>query len=276
MTSNLACIGMAVTSTAGLDALIAELTSRDREFLRESFGVQTYAWQDPSGARVVYDVLAGTPHIVPTFAGTSEFDYVSIVPVSTEVTKIMVTSSDGIGHTGVTCQVEQRRHLSDVPSNGRICLTALGTHISVHADIGAFLASDASLLGTEDELGPPPAQVRDRGLAWPPRMSSKAFLANGFYGPAKPTPYALMSGVVSQVEPRTNELTGGRFLATQVRTAIGDLDLCLAGDDYDDVTPGNVIAGTVTVVGSLVAPEIAGRPRPGESRRAWRRRTGRE
>lgn len=267
---------MPATSPDALDDLVTDVTRLAEEKVGESLGVQTFAWQDASGARVVYDVLAGTPHLLPTFASTSEVAFTALDPVSHEVAKVTVVGEDGRTETGVTCQLEQRRHLADAPEQGHLRLTALGTTVTAFADEAAFLASDASLLGTEDELGPPPPEVEERGLAWPPRMSATAFLANGFYGPVKPTPYALMSGVVVSTEPRTNTLTDGRFLVAHVRTAFGPLDLCLAGDEHDDLTEGSVVAGTVAVIGRLVSPEEADRPRPGETRRDWRRRTGRE
>lgn len=276
MTTNLACVGMAVSTTEALDALVSEITRLGEEKIDASLGVETFAWQDDSGARVAYDVLAGTPHILPTFASTSEVTYRSLEQVSPEVAKVTVLGADGQGETGVTCQLEQRRHLSGAPQRGQIRLTALGTQVTTYPDETTFLASDASLLGTEDELGPPPAEVEERGLAWPPRMSASAFLANGFYGPVKPTPYALMSGLVTHTEARTNSLTGGRFRLAQVRTAFGALDVCLAGDTYDDLHEGSVIAGTVAMTGRLVSAEEADRPRAGETRRDWRRRTGRE
>lgn len=276
MTTNLACVGMPVSTTAALDALVAEITGSARETVGESPGVRTLAWQDDSGARVVCDLLGGRPHILPTFAATSEVAYRAVEPISPEVAKVTVLGADGESETGVTCQLEQRRHLGGQAQHGQIRLTALGTQVRTYPDEATFLASDGSLLGTVDELGPPPPEVQERGLAWPPRMSVSAFLANGFYGPVPPTPYALMSGVVTHTEPRTNSLTGGRFRLARVRTAFGGLDVCLAGEDYDDLAEGSIIAGTVAMVGRLLSPEESDQPRPGETRREWRRRTGRE
>lgn len=121
-------------------------------------------------------------------------------------------------------------------------------------------------------------------------MSASAFFANGFYpGPVDPTPHALLSGVVLRAEVRTNSLTGRRFVASRVLTAFGELDLCLP-EEFALLLPGQVIAGTVAVVGRLLedtpaasaerAGEDAGgdddaQPRPGETRREWRDRTGR-
>lgn len=276
MTTTLACVGMPVSTPSALETLVARITTATTETVGESADVRTFAWQDDSGARLVYDMIAGRPHILPTYAATSEVTYRRVEPISPEVAKVTVLGTDGESETGVTCQLEQRRHLDGVPQRGQIRLTALGTQVTTYPDEAAFLASDASLLGTEAELGPPPPEVEERGLAWPPRMSAAAFLANGFYGPVKPTPYALMSGVVTHTEGRTNALTDGRFRVAQVRTAFGGLDVCLPDGAYDHLTAGCVLAGTVAVIGRLLSPQEVDQPRAGETRREWRRRTGRE
>lgn len=290
MSSNLACIGMGVTSPAELSELVAQVARLGSEPVADSPGVQTYAWQDASGARVVLDVLAGKPLILPSFASTSDFTSTAVEAHSPDVARVTVLGEDGVTETGVTCELEQRRHVEGQVDAGRIRLVALGINVTAFDDEPTFLADDASLLGTEDELGPPPPEVAERGLAWPPRMSASAFFANGFYpGPVDPTPHALLSGVVLRAEVRTNSLTGRRFVASRVLTAFGELDLCLP-EEFALLLPGQVIAGTVAVVGRLLedtpaasaerAGEDAGgdddaQPRPGETRREWRDRTGR-
>lgn len=275
MTSNLACIGMGASTPAALEALIDRVTALGTEVVGQSPEARTIAWQDTSGARVVCDLVAGRPHILPTYAALTEVTYTALEPVTLDVAKVTVVGPDGPSTTAVTCQLEQRRHLTGIPAQGSICLSALGTRVSAHTDEAAFLASEASLLGTEYDLGPAPAEVQDRGLAWPPRLSSNAFLANGFHGPAKPTPHALMSGVVTAVERRSNTLTGDEFVVAVVRSAFGELEVCLS-PEFHTLRPGNVLTGTVAVIGRLVTPEESDRPRHGETRREWRRRTGRE
>lgn len=320
MSSHLACIGMAVTSPDELDAVVAEIVQAGKMPVvapGEDDGVPTYAWQDPSGARVVYDLVDGEPLILPGYGDATIVRYAGIQAQAPEVARLSIIGPDGATETGVTAELEQRRHLGSLPTEGRVALCAMGVHVATFPDEASFLHSDASLLGTVEEFGEPPPEVLEQGLAWPPRMSTRAFFANGYFdGSAEPTPHALISAVVRERRDLVNEFTGQAFVVALVDAPFGSLPVCLAAVEHPDLRPGQVLTGTVSVVGSVLpgdpcapASEDAAQPAdtgegdpsgtndapapgsvpaeptqapidetplPGETRREWRRRTGRE
>lgn len=253
MSSHLSCLGMAVSSAEELDALIGRITAQARQPVG-SKGVQTFVWQDSSGARMVYDDLPGRPLILPSYAARSSVAYTEVVSSTPDVARVTILGEDGRTPAGITCELEQRRHLDEYPTRGRISLVALGVDVKLYADEQEFTASDDSLMGTEDELGPAPSDALDEGLSWPPRMSTRAFFADGFYEEdGRPTPHALMSAVVLSAEEKEHGLTGQPFHVLRVLTSFGELDLCLSAVEHDLPRPGQIVAGTVAVVGSLAA-----------------------
>ncbi|YAL83059.1 hypothetical protein ACMYYO_14240 [Dermacoccaceae bacterium W4C1] len=311
MSSHLACLGMGVTSPQELARLVAEVTRLGREVVSDSDGVATFAWQDGSGARVVYDVLGSQPLVLPSFRGSTVYAFSELRAPDPDVAWVTVQRADQDATLTLTAELEQRRHPSALPARGRIRLCGLGINVESFEDQKAFLASEASLLGTVEELGDPPAEVIEQGLAWPPRMSSSAFFPDG-YGEegTAPSPLALMSGVVHDAQILTNSLTEQDFVLARALTAFGELDVLLSAVEHRFVAPGQVIAGTVSMVGSVLPPlpvdeqdldppaqvldqppaEVVDqpsteahdqpstedeRPRPGETRREWRARTGR-
>lgn len=300
MSSNLACLGMAVASPDELDDLVERITSRDGEPVAESAGVQTFRWEDPSGARMVYDVVAGQPLILPSYATSTSFEYIDVHVPNTQVALVTVVGPDGSNLTGVGAELEQRRHLTTYRAQGRIDLVALGIDVQLHADEAAFLDSPASLMVAEDEQTDGPPEGLDAEMEWPPRMAAKSFFAHsGFSDPHEATPHAILSGIVLEAREVTHKLTGQRFLVVKTLTVFGEVDICLAAADHELPQPGQVLAGTVYLVGSLHGDQVldgdvsqgegnhepdAGdiriedvdaSPLPGESRREWRERTGR-
>lgn len=339
MSSHLACIGMAVTSPGDLDAVVAEIVRSGREPVAgaepvtagkhasaDTSGqhITTRAWQDPSGARVVYDLVDGEPLILPTFRDAATARYTGIEADNPEVARLSVIGPDGATETGVTAELEQRRHPDSVPPEGRVSLCAMGIQVRTFPDEASFLHSDASLLGTVEEFGDPPPEVLEQGLAWPPRMSTRAFFANGYFeGPVPVSPHALISAVVRERRDLVNRFTGQSFIVAIIDTPFGTMPVCLSAVEHSTVKPGEVLTGTVSVVGSIQpsaataqtspadevvqhadsdstsepasapvaepAPAIEPvpsatpapapideTPLPGETRREWRRRTGRE
>lgn len=323
MSSHLACIGMAVTSPDELDAFVAEIVRTGREPVYDldeagaaDGGVPTFAWQDASGARVAYDLVDGEPLILPGYRDATVVRYVAIEARVPEVARLSIIGPDGATETGVTAELEQRRHPGSFAGEGRVALCAMGIQVVTFADEASFLHSEASLLGTVEEFGEPPPEVLEQGLAWPPRMSTRAFFANGYYdGAAEPTPHALISAVVRERRDLVNEFTGQPFIVAVVDAPFGSMPVCLAAVEHPDLRPGQVLTGTVSVVGSVlpgdppttspartseppvpaaIAPSesteapspgpipaaatqaIDETPLPGETRREWRRRTGRE
>jgi len=61
-----------------------------------------------------------------------------------------------------------------------------------------------------------------------------------------------LNGVVLRSERRTTAITGQGFLVARVSTVGIEVDVCLAATDHPELLePGQVIGGTVFLVGSL-------------------------
>ena len=71
-------------------------------------------------------------------------------------------------------------------------------------------------------------------------------------GEEPPTAHAWLAGTVLEASRRLVERTGQRFVAARVRTVGFEADVCLPEPDHVEVpTRGQVLAGTVYLVGSL-------------------------
>ncbi|MFD2767075.1 hypothetical protein [Micromonospora eburnea] len=262
MTSNLDCVGLGVTDRAGMRRLV-DIALAGAERLGEADGVSVLRWQDPSGARLVLGVRGDeVVDLLPSYAGTPGARLADVRAVNEDVAVADVLDDGGEQATMLAAELEQRRLLPAAtgPVGGLACVVALGVDVAVYADAEAFAASDASLVGDRDDPGDPPAHVVEQGWPWPPRMATESFVSYGVFGePAQAQAYARLNGTVLGAEPRTVTATGQRFVAARVRTAGFEADVCLpAGDAGGVPQPGNVVAGTVFLVGSLPVPTAAG------------------
>jgi hypothetical protein len=251
--SNLECVGLGVADRSDLRRLVSSALADARE-LGAVGGVSVLRWEDPSGARLVLAVRdREVLDLLPSFAGEPGARLGGVRAANDGVAIADVVDQDGEQAIMIAVELEQRRLLAVAagPVAGLASVVALGVAVTVHADVGAFAASDASLLSIDaGEPGEPPAHVVERGLPWPPRMAAESLISYGVFGPAElAEAYARLNGTVLHVEQRTVAATGGRFAVARVRTVGLDVDLCLPAAQAPK--PGNVIGGTVFLVASL-------------------------
>jgi hypothetical protein len=252
--SNLACLGLGVADNAELERLLSVAVPAARP-LGEVDGIWVVRWEDPSGARLVMSVQGEQVlDLLPSFAGTPGARLANIQAATDEVAIADVVDEGDEQVTMLALELEQRRLL---PAEGLAAasatVVALGVDVTVHADEDAFAASDASLLQDPGEDGPgePPPHFVERGWSWPPRMAAESFISYGVFGaPEDAQAYARLTGTVRQARRLRVTATGQEFTAARVQTAGFEVDLCLPAGEHT-LQPGNVIGGTVFLVGSL-------------------------
>ncbi|MGE5830557.1 MAG: hypothetical protein ACM30G_19645 [Micromonosporaceae bacterium] len=253
MPSNLECLGLGVADQAELERLLGVAVAAARP-LGEVDGVSVLRWEDPSGARLIMSMQGGQLlDLLPSYAGTPGAQLANVRVASDEVAFADVMEGDE-QVTMLALELEQRRLL---PAEGvaaaSATVVALGVDVTVHADEEAFAASDASLLQDPGEDGPgePPPHFAEQGWSWPPRMAAESFISYGVFGAAEDAQaYARLIGTVQHARRLRVDATGQDFLSARVRTAGFEVDLCLPPGEHN-LQPGNVIGGTVFLVGSL-------------------------
>jgi hypothetical protein len=265
MSSDLACVGLAMRDANDFNDLVREIGPR-ATLVGVSGDVQIARWQDESGARVVFRVRRNrTEAFVPSYAGTVGIRFGTLTRLSDDVWSAAAVDESGEQWTGMTFEIEEGGLINDGHPSTAASLVALGRAVTVHSDERAFAASDASLLGgASDPESEPPAHYAERGWPWPPRMAAESFASHGvFVDPADAPATALLNGTVLRAERRINGLTGQDFIVVRTRSLEMEVDMCLAGSDHATIPePGQVIGGTVFLVASLVSHEAApDRPR---------------
>jgi hypothetical protein len=254
MPSNLECLGLGVADQAELERLLDGAVAEARR-LGEVDGISVLRWQDRSGARLVMSVRGEhVLDLLPSFAGTPGARLANVRAATDEVAFADVVDEDDEQVTMLALELEQRRLLpaAGVAAAGAI-VVALGVDVTVHADEEAFAASDASLLHgrSEDDVDEAPAHFAERGWSWPPRMAAESFISYGVFGPPEDArAYARLTGTVRHARRLQVAATGKEFVAARLQTAGFEVDLCLPADEHN-LKPGNVIGGTVFLVGSL-------------------------
>src|SRR5262249_2463012 len=108
-----------------------------------------------------------------------------------------------------------------------------------------------------DENSEPPAEYRERGWRWPRRVASESFVPYGTFGTPE-EPLARLAGTVIRAEVRTNSHTNQRFVAARIDAIVLETTVCCPFADGDECPqPGNIVEGSVFLVGSLcMAPQI--------------------
>ncbi len=276
MTSNLECVGLAVHDEDAFAQLVAAVLPAAASVGRGA-GVEVVRWEDPSGARLVLTLTEeGVVGLLPSFAGTGGAVLRDVSRLNDDVHSASVVDDSGEQVTALAAEFEQGPLLSSEHAGGPASVVALGVDVAVFADEEAFSAANASLLDRESPPSEPPAHYRDKGWAWPPRLAAESFISYGLFGdPAGGTAHATLAGTVLSAQRRTTVQTGQAFHAAQVQTAGFVADVCFPAPGGDaPPLPGQVVAGTVFLVASLVdAP--AERAVPGPARRGlrlpWRR-----
>ena len=220
-------------------------------------GLDVLRWEDPSGARVTFELRDGViDNFMPSFAGRWRTRLDNIRRLSRDVSGADVVDADGEQLTVLTLELEERALLADRVASADAAIIALGTNVEVFEDAAAFAASDSSSLGDPRQSGDPPELVTAMGWPWPPRFAPESFVSTGIFGaPEVATADARLNGTVAGSELRTNSLTGQSFLLARVGTAGFDVDMCISrSDDSDHLGLGMVVGGYVFMVGSLNKP----------------------
>jgi hypothetical protein len=264
VSSNLACIGLAVADSRELDHLVEQASATARS--AGTFdGVRVMRWQDPSGAALVLGWRAGqVADLLPTYASTAGGTVANCILVNESVAAAALVDADGDQLTEMAFEAEQYRQIKTLGQSiaGPARITALGVSVQVHADADTFTASPDSLLDpSADPVEQPPRHYVERGWSWPPRMAPESFISHGVFGDqAERTAHARLSGVALKVSHRTCTLTGQGFSVATVRSVGFEADLCLADAEHP-VTPepGNIVSGTVFLVATLEAGGLARR-----------------
>jgi hypothetical protein len=260
VSSNLSCVGLEVTTTEELGALVSAVLPHAVPLGRRG-EVEVMRWQDASGARLVLELSNGKlTDLLPSFAGTPGARLTQLAPLNESAWRADVMDDAGEQVTAMAVELEQRRLLAD--DAGQVTFLAsvigLGVDVTVHADAVQFAASPASLLNPDSSTSSePPPHYRERGWAWPPRVGPESFISGGLFAdPAQARAHATLAGTVLRAERRTVRQTGQDFIVARVRTAGFDADLCLSAADHPATPePGNIIAGTVFLVADLDLPE---------------------
>jgi hypothetical protein len=265
VTSNLACVGLAVADRDALHQLI-DSALRASELIGRRGACELYRWQDPSGARLVVAAERRTVvGFLPSFAGRTGARLAEVRVVNEDVVVADVIDETGEPATRLAAEIEQLHILPARPVEGPASIVALGVDVTIHATAQAFAASDASMLHDADDTREPPAHFVDNGWPWPPRMAAESFISYGVFDGGQP--YARLNGLVLGADVRTVTATGQRFVAARVRSAGFKADVCLPADDSTVAPmPGSVIAGTVFLVVSM--PDLPSPPQAG-AKRSW-------
>ena len=260
--SNLACIGLDVDSRDEFDELVAALLP-DAVSLGRSGRTEVLRWQDPSGARLVFEVHAGTVEgILPSYDALTGASVAELALVDDDVAIGWLTDGDEqVGQ--IALEVEERRLVLGKRAgfSGPVSIVGLGVGAEIFDDADAFAAAPASLLHADPDHVPEPSpHVVEFKLPWPPRMATESILPFGVFAePHDIDAYARVNGTVLGASTRTVERTGQSFHAVRVRTAGFDMEMCIPTAVHPELPrTGQVIAAMAFMVGSLGAST----PRP--------------
>ncbi|PZS16100.1 MAG: hypothetical protein DLM57_11430 [Pseudonocardiales bacterium] len=262
MSSNLACVGLAVDDSRDLGFLVDRAMAA--AYVVGTFdGVEVRRWQGQSGAALVLgwqgrDVV----DLLPTFAATVGGAVADCRLINESVASAALVDSNGEQLTAMAFEAEQYRQMRSMnaPVAGAVRITALGVSVQIHADATAFALSPDSLLDrSADPAEEAPAHYIERGFSWPPRVASESFISHGIFGdPTQSTAHARLSGLVLSARHRVCELTGQGFSVARVRTVGFEADLCLSDSEHPTVPqPDNIVSGTVFLAAAVDAAELA-------------------
>ncbi|MDQ1304469.1 MAG: hypothetical protein QG671_296 [Actinomycetota bacterium] len=253
MASNLDCVGLRVRDQDGFTELVGDAL-RSAQPLGSRDGVDVVRWQDAGGARLVFGLRGGKVlDLLPSFAAEPGAQLSGLVMATDEVATAAVVDESGEQLTSLALEPEQRRLLPADQVHCAATVIALGVEVGVFSDADAFGASAASLLSERDSGSEPPADYIANGWTWPPRMAAESFISYGVFGASTDaTAHAQIAGTVLAASLRRTMLTGQEFITARVRTAGFETDVCLSAHEHQEVPiPGQVIAGTVFLVGDL-------------------------
>ena len=252
MPGNFDCIGFAVDSSEALATLVEKMLPA-AEPIGTRGDAETFRWQDESGARLVFDVKRNTVNnVLPSFAADDSTLLAAVQSVNDDTSFADIVDEQGETITRLAVDLEQRALIRGNTVRGSASLVGLVGQVNLFADEVEFRASPASLLGPADQdFGPPPPDFEREG-SWPPRMGAESFFSHGMFGNARDArPIAQVNGVIVDADERPNSVTGLRFVRARVRSAGFEADVCAPVGEMPLPERGQVLAGTVYVVGSL-------------------------
>ena len=112
MASNLSCIGLSTSSESELSALLNVVLPQSRRLVSRD-GVETYRWQDTSGARLVVGMRGSElVDFLPSFAGRPGVLLADCRPLNADVVTAAVVDEAGEQTTAMAFEVEQRRMIA--------------------------------------------------------------------------------------------------------------------------------------------------------------------
>jgi hypothetical protein len=267
--SNFGCVGLHVEDVDDLERLLGRVLPIAVEIGRVG-DVVVWRWQDASGSRLTLSTRGPELlDVLPSFAANSGAALSSMEFLADGVASAAVLDENGEQLTAMTLELEGHRlfEAEGAPTAGDTAITALGVEVEVYASADEFIMSDASLLSPPSNDDEPPANVAELVMQWPPRVGPNSFLSYGIWGdPAAATAHARLAGIVLDARSHTVELTGRSFIEARVRSVF-DAHVCFPADELELPLAGNVVHGTVFLVGSMALPIApAGRRRWGRSR----------
>ncbi|MEJ5919676.1 MULTISPECIES: hypothetical protein [unclassified Corynebacterium] len=236
MTSDLRSIGLGYDRWQ--DAIEAAIASDYLSVIGEVRGGQLVRFEDPSGARL--HVLGVEPFA--TFAGFAGLTQVTahVSALDDVLALIEIVEDDPASEKfdqvlhSVTCALAQSPLLVDE-----------GTQTFEHVNLAA-LAVDAQV---SDNDGSNPQQLRSLGAE--AIVGPKA-------GTTAPDASVEISGVINQVNKRTNRLTGQDFWLIHADVPVSIDILLPAIDDEPEPAPGQIVTGRFLMVGDVIAPQGCG------------------
>lgn len=253
MASNLACVGLAVSDSDELTDLVRRVLPRAAPIGVAGDDVLR-RWEDPSGSRLVLATRENEiVHLLPSFAGSPGATLGAVEFLSGQLASAAVLHEDGEEATVMILELEEGRVLeARAPIAGPATIVALGVNVDVFESAHAFGAAPASLLRPGAEATPRPLHYEERGWSWPPRVGPESFISYGaFARREEASAHARLAGTVLDASIRTVELTGQRFVEARVRTVGFEAHICFPAEGETAPVPGNVVHGTVFLVGSM-------------------------
>lgn len=263
--SHLACIGLGVGSRDEFDDLVSALVG-EATSLGHVGRTEVLRWQDPSGARLVFELHGGAVEgVIPGFDALAGADVRDLRALDDDLAVASIAGAAGDEVAQIALEVEERRLMLGRRRTftGRVSVVGLGVGVELFDDAESFAQAPASLVhGDEAHVPEPSPHVVEFGLPWPPRMAAESLQSYAVFAePHDRDAYARVNGTVLGASTRTVERTGQSFHAIRVRSVGFELEMCVPTSSHPDLPrTGQVVGGMAYMVASLGhVPERHGR-----------------
>jgi len=246
MADHFGCIGVPVAS---VDELVAVAGRAAETAEGVSVGRATYyRYTDPSGAElwVQADAREQFLGINPHFVGRGVLDVGLVGAMHRRQEGVM----DGAFHGWVKPDEGGDSGLHPILFDSPCALTHADLTFPHRATVQvAAFPHHAQLF--------PSRELYDSGAIDAPGFAAQSFVPAGLFDASEePEAVAVMTGVITEVELRTNRLTGAQFWWLLVESLGGTLDVVAAQDDFPSApVEGGVIYGTFWLSGRLLPTE---------------------